>query len=216
MPPETAVTQDPTPSPSPATTTTPTTPEPTQASSTDDGKPSLLNDKKGDAPAAAPEKYEAFTVPDGYKLDDNVNKEATELFRSLNLPQEGAQKLVDFYIGKLQEVADRPIKHAQELQEKWVNEVKADPVIGKKLPEVKTTISRALDTLGDAKMVASFRAAMDETGAGNHPAFIRALYQMAQKLVEGQPVQGNGPARTGQTSRGQMPSAAQAMYPNNP
>jgi hypothetical protein len=104
----------------------------------------------------------------------------------------------------------------QETQEQWVKEVKADPELGPRLNEVKTTISRAIDGLNNPKLARDFREAMDFTGAGNNPAFIRAFYKLAQMVTEGGHVAGGGPSAAGQKRAGEMPSAAQAMYPNLP
>src|SRR5215471_1468131 len=48
-------------------------------------------------PAGAPETYSAWTLPQGYELDSGVSDAAGKIFKELNLPQEAAQKLVDFY-----------------------------------------------------------------------------------------------------------------------
>lgn len=178
-------------------------------------KPSVLNDKGTEAAPGAPEKYEAFTVPEGFTLDEAVSKEAGELFKGLGMSQEGAQKLVDFYVSKTSEAAEAPMKLWLDTQEEWVNKVKTDPELGPKLPQVKATISKALDSLGDAKLASEFREAMDFTGAGNHPAFIRAFYKLAQRVTEGSHVTGSGPSKLGQTRPGSTPdSAAKALYPN--
>lgn len=172
---------------------------------------------KKDEKSAAPEKYEAFKTPDGFKLDDKVLGEATTTFRELGLTQEQGQKLVDFYAKNAVEAAQAPFKTWETMNEKWVADVKADPEIGAKLPEVKATISRALDSLNNPALVTEFKQAMDLTGAGNHPAFVKAFYKMAQALTEGKHVAGRSPSPHGQTAPGTgLRTAAQAMYPNNP
>ena len=195
-----------TPTPPP---TTETTPEPVAKAEAD--KPTLLNepDKSG-----APASYTDFSVPDGYELDKDVAKEAGDLFKTMNLTQSQAQQLVNFYVSKTEEATQAPYKLWHETQEAWRNEIKADPEIGGKLDQVKSTIAKAIDGLCDAKLAAGFREAMDYTGAGNNPAFIRAFYRMAQKLTEGTHVAAGGPAQV--NPPGQRPSAAQALYPNLP
>lgn len=171
--------------------------------------------KKDDVKAEVPEKYEAFKVPEGYKLDDKVNEEASTMFKAMGLNQENAQKLVDFYVAKANEAAEAPFKLMNETREGWRNEIKADKELGSKLPEVKTAVSKAIDGLGDAKLAADFRAAMDITGVGDHPAFIRAFYKLAQQVNEGKAVTPGNPSKLGQQAPGAAPkSAAAAMYPN--
>lgn len=134
------------------------------------------------------------------------------MFKDLRLPQGEAQRLIDYYAKKSLEAANAPVEYYQEMQEKWVNEIKADSEIGGKLDQVKTTIGRALDSLGDSKLANEFRAAMDFTGAGNHPAFVKVFYRMAQRLTEGTTHVGGAPRGANERPK----SAAQAIYPNLP
>jgi antitoxin component of RelBE/YafQ-DinJ toxin-antitoxin module len=200
----------------PQTSTTPTEQKPSLANEPGE---SLVNQKPPAEPPkgeGAPTEYAKFTVPDGYELDEGVAKEATVIFKEMNLSQTQAQKLVDFYTAKTNESVNQPYELWQETQDKWVKEVKSDPILGPKLNEVKVTISRAIDGLGDPKLAQDFRAAMDYTGAGNNPAFIRAFYKLAQMVTEGGHVAGGGPSPESQKRAGEIMSAAKAMYPNLP
>jgi hypothetical protein len=199
----------------PKATTPQTSTTPTETPSLANQPGESLANQKTDGPRA-PETYAAFTVPEGYELDPTVMQQASEIFKGLNLPQTDAQKLVDFYVSKTSESANEPYKLWHETQEKWVAEVKNDPVLGPRLNEVKTTISRAIDGLNDPRLARDFREAMDYTGAGNNPAFIRAFYKLAQMVTEGGHVTGTGPSPAGQRRQGERVSAAQAMYPNLP
>lgn len=214
-----ATTTSQTTSPPPTSTTSTTTSSTTSGATPDDGK-SLLNkdpEKKPEA-TGAPEKYEDFKVPDGFTLDEKVLGEATPMFKAAGLSQEAAQQFVDFFVAKTQETFEQPFRTYKDMRDGWVNEVKADPEIGGKLDQVKTEIARALDGLGDAKLANEFRAAMDITGVGDHPAFVKAFYRFALLLNEGKPTAGKGPSPLGQVAPGASarPSAAQALYPNNP
>lgn len=186
-------------------TTTSSTPEP-------EPKKSAINEVE----PGAPKEYEAFKVPDGYELDAEVGKEAGALFKGMNLSQTDAQKLVDFYVSKTQESADAPYKVWEKQQEDWRNEVARDPEIGGKMQQVKTAVSKMIDGLGDARLASDFRSAMDYTGAGNNPAFIKALYKIAQQLTEGSHVSGNPLAREPARPGSRPETAAKALYPNLP
>jgi hypothetical protein len=181
-----------------------------------DKEESLLTEKKPEAKSTAPEKYEAFKVPEGYELDAKVDEEARGLFKGLGLSQDQAQSLVDLYAKHSAESADAPYKAWRDQQEAWRTEIKADPEIGGKLDEVRTTVAKAIDGLGDPKLASDFREAMTYTGAGNNPAFIRAFYKLAQKVTEGGPVTGNNPSKFGQGEQGGRRSIASALYPNLP
>jgi hypothetical protein len=193
-----------------------------QTSTTSTETPSLAN-QPGESLAnqktqegGAPEAYATWTVPEGFTIDETVSKEISGIFKGLNLSQEQGQKLVDFYTAKTAESANQPYQVWQETQEQWIKEVKADRELGPRLNEVKTTISRAIDGLNDPKLARDFREAMDYTGAGNNPAFIRAFWKLAQMVTEGGHVAGGGPSAQGQRRQGESPSAARAMYPNLP
>lgn len=183
-----------------------------------DGKTLLTkSDDKAEAkPAAgAPEKYE-FKLPEGYELDEKVSGEATKLFKDLGIPAEGAQRLVDFYLAQTEAAAQAPIDFWTNQRAEWVKEIKADTEIGGKLDVVKSTIGKAIDSLGP-DLATSFREAMDYTGVGDNPAFVKAFYKFAQQLTEGGHVSGRGPTKEGQREPGKgPPTAAHALYPNLP
>lgn len=188
-----------------------TTSQETTSSITPAADQSLLNSK---TPEGAPEKYADFTAPEGYELDPAVIAEASPIFKELGLSQPAAQRLVDFYIDKANAAAQAPIKLWEDTQKQWVTEIKADPDLGRRLDSVKANVSKMLDGLGDSKLASEFRTAMDLTGAGNNPAFIRVMDKLASKLTEGTFVKGGGPSQHGQTAPGNRTGLAQAMYPN--
>lgn len=174
-------------------------------------------DKK-DEVKGAPEKYEPFKAPEGHEYTKESIAEAEGLFRELGLNQAQAQKLMDTYAAKALAAQGASAAAYKTMREGWQAEVKADPEIGKILPAVKVTIGRALDSLGDPALATSFKAGMDLTGAGDHPAFVKTFYKLAQAVVESGHVAGTGPSPLGQSANGKAApkSAAQAMYPNLP
>ena len=206
-------------------TTSPEATTPQTSTATEVEEKSLINQPEEKSLAnqkvegtGAPETHASFNVPDGYVLDEPVAKEAGEIFKSMNLNQDQAQKLVDFYTAKTTESANRPYQVWRDTQQQWVKEVKSDSFLGPRLSQVTNTISRAIDQVSQSnpKLAETFRQAMDFTGAGNHPAFIRMFYELASMVTEGGHVSGRGPSAAGQRQEGQTPSAAQAMYPNLP
>ena len=171
-------------------------------------------DKKPGDKTAAPEKYEPFKAPEGYEYDPKSLEEVGPIFKDLGLTQDQAQKLMDVYAKKSLEAAQAPYDAYKAMREGWQAEVKADKEIGGILPKVKETIGRALDSLGDANLTAEFKKAMDMTGAGDNPAFVKAFYKLSQVVVEGKHVAGGGPSPHGQSPNGKAtrPSLAEAMY----
>jgi hypothetical protein len=102
------------------------------------------------------------------------------------------------------------------MQEDWMSKVKADPEYKGNLDNVRSTISKFLDQVNDTKVAAEMREAMDFTGAGNNPAFVKFMYRMAANFTEGPHVKANGPSPHGQRAPGESerPSAARSLYPN--
>lgn len=181
-------------------------------------KPTLINEKDGekkDEPKGAPEKYEAFKLPEGLQLTEASLTEAQALFKESGLSQTQAQKYVDFHVAKLKEMAEAPAKLWQDTQKEWIDKAKADSEIGGKLPQVKADVSKALDAALGVELGKEFREAMDYTGAGNNPAFIKAIWKLSQRWLEGTAVNAGGPSKFGQARPGEGPkTAAQAIYPN--
>jgi len=174
-------------------------------------------DKKDESKSeGAPEKYEPFTIPEGAMMDEATLKAASDLFKEANMSQAVAQKFVDFYTTKATEMAQASYNAYREVRDGWRKEIMADPNIGPRAAEVKTTIGRAIDAVVGVEGGNKFRAAMDLTGAGDNPDFVRTFYAMAQRLTEGKFVQGNGPSEKGQGTTARPESIAKAMYPNNP
>lgn len=188
----------PQPTPPPASTSTPTTP-------------------------AAPEAYTDFKAPDNYTIDKATIDAATPIFKELGLSQDQAQRLVDFHTQQMIAAAKAPETEYAATRIEWVAKAKSDPDIAKAvngdktgLEAVRLDMGRALNAIGDPALTAEFKAAMDLTGAGDHPAFIKTFWKMAQFITEGKHVGGDNPSIHGQTPPGQpnKPSAAQALYPN--
>ena len=149
-------------------------------------------------------------------MSEEVFKSTSDLFKKHNISQATAQELVDYVHKVNQDAAEAPYKLWQKTQEEWVNAVKNDSEIGGRLNEVKTVVSKAIDHVVGKTLGEEFRQAMDMTGAGNNPAFIKTFYALAQRITEGGHVSGTGPSKFGQTAPGtaERPSAAKAMYPN--
>lgn len=202
--------------------TTPKTPEGTTLLTEGDKAPVAPKAPVEGAPkpdaTTVPEKYE-FTLPEGVALDEKALGEITPLLKEAGINQETAQKFMDFHVAQLQATAGKATEAGAAEYTKtradWRNALAADPDIGSKLPEVKVAVGRALDSLGDPKLAADFRAAMDLTGVGDNPAFVKAFYRFAERMTEGSSVAGGGPSAAGQKPPGTPPpSIANAMYPN--
>lgn len=183
---------DPPPAPPPAASgeppVAPPAGDPAKPPATELGKPP--EKPAGEAPAA----FDAakLTLPEGMKTDDPIFKTFAETFADDKLdPQAKGQKLIDIYKDTVQGIKQAQADAWTNTNKAWVDAVKADPEIGgAKFAEVKTSIAKAIDSLGPELSVA-FRQGLDATGAGNHPAIWKGLAKMAATLTEGGHVQGN-------------------------
>lgn len=182
----------------------------------------LLTKKDDEAPKA-PEKYEAFKLPEGITLEGETLTKAHDLFKGLNLSQEAAQSLVDFHAAQMKAIADGPVAEYDAMRSDWKTKSEADPDIGpmdgSKAKAIRVTIGRALAALDNPTLANDFKSAMNLTGVGDHPAFIKAFAKFAEKFVEGRPVNlsGANPSPSGQKSPdAKPPTIASAMYPNLP
>ena len=226
QPPTPAAAQPQPTTPSPTTTPPTTTPPPSETSaqqakpedateSSATGEPSLLSEEAKAPPTrpGAPDAYD-FKAPEGFDFDEASINEVTPVFKNLKLSNDEAQSLVDLYAKVSKEAAEAPVKFWKETQQKWLDEVRADPEIGDKIELVKTTVNKALATYLSPTEVANFRHAMNYTGAGNNPTFIRVLYKLTSQLVEGGEVRGGGPVEVRAPNAASRPTAAEAMFPN--
>lgn len=223
-----APTPTPVPTPTPSLTPTPApslgntnleTPEKPDA-------PSLANqdgpqpEPKPEPAKGSPEKYETFKAPEGLEFTEDSIAKATPLFKELGLSQEGAQKLMDLYASEVKSVAEGPVKYWQEMQEGWKKEITSDSKYGDGNGKLKPEVAKRIADLRDMlppDIKSGFSEAMDLTGAGNNPAFIKAWDFLASKLTEGGHVAGNGPSKFGQQKPG-APSGpgAASLYPTLP
>jgi len=218
-----------------STPTTPTTP--TQPPSGEVSTPT--NPPSGEVPPVdpkapvppptapvVPDSYTAFKAPDNYTLDPAAIAEATPLFKELGLTQDQAQKLIDAQVRRDIALARAPEKAVTDMRNAWRGQVEADPDIkatvdknsGKTgMDAVKINIARTLSVL-PVDLQVEFKDAMNLTGAGDHPAFVKAFNKLAAFVTEGSHVTGGGPSPAGQQKPGTTakPSAAQALYPNLP
>jgi hypothetical protein len=182
-----------------------------------DDKSLLTKDDKKNELVGVPEKYEPFKVPEGYEIPEEMNTQISEMFKKHGLTQTAGQELVDFYTKNVTEAADGPVKLWQDMQTQWRDENIKGPLGNGKddlKPEVKANVAKVINSL-PADMQGPFKEAMDLTGAGNNPAFVRALNALAQFVTEGKPV-GEGKPVAEANKRPGAPSgpSASAMYPH--
>ena len=125
--------------------------------------------------------YGDFRLPEGVTHDPESLRPAAELFAETGLSQEQAQKFIDLAVAREQAAVHRGAQAFVDLQNQWVSEIKADPDIGgDRLKSSLASAARAIDRLD----VPGLREALNFTGAGNHPAVVKAFVRLGQMVSE--------------------------------
>ena len=156
----------------------------------------------------APEKYEEFKTPENTKLDPAVLETFSTKARELNLSQEKAQALLDWYAKEIV-----PNTVAQQ-QEQWTNTLngwkesaKTDKEFGGDKFDANIALAqRALNTFATPEL----GKYVVDSGLGNHPEFIRLMVRVGQSMSEDKFIKQSTPAASGEKSELDV---QKAMYP---
>lgn len=159
------------------------------------------------AEPAPPPVYDAWTLPEGLALDENLSKEFTGILSEFEtntkadhaLVQAFGQKAVDFYVSEQKKLADNIQEFYATNWEKqkiqWKDQFLADPELGGN--RAQTTVDSALNFIrthgGSPEQQAEFKNLMETSGLGNHPAMIRILANAARAYQEGEPLAAQRP-----------------------
>jgi len=159
-------------------------------------EPADADAEGGGAEEVLPLTADAIALPEGIELGEGVMDSFLAVMNDVNLePAARAQALIDLqvdYATKANEATQEAYNTLwQDTQKGWQDEVRADPTIGgAKLDQSLSTIKRGLESVGATP--ATF-AALDLTGAGNHPEIIRVLHALTLPLAERAPPAGSPP-----------------------
>lgn len=144
---------------------------------------------KPDGPAApvVPEAYELEAL-EGMTIDAELLEEATPIFKEIGLSNEAANKVLPVAKSLMEKTRDATIQQmvdaGAQQRKAWLDEAKADPEIGGgKWDATLHSAAKALDALGYPEG-SPFRAALTETGFGNHPEMIRAMAKVGAMVGE--------------------------------
>lgn len=150
---------------------------------------------KADAEAksnSAPEKYEAFALPDGFAATPEQLESFGTLARELNLSQANAQKLVTAHTQAFQGFKEAQENAYVEQIKAWRTASAADKEIGGPAVEANAAIAiKALQQFGTPELTTF----LHETGLGNHPEVVRAFYRVGKALAEDGHIQGGVTAK---------------------
>jgi hypothetical protein len=174
-----------------------------QGDAGDGAKPDDKQGDKGETKTGAPESYD-FMVPEGVEqLDSQLVETFTPLAKELGLSNDQAQKLVDIAPQIQQRMAQQQAEAWGKQLEAWVGEVKADKVIGgDNLPATMASAQKVMQQFGTPEL----KAALEQTGMGNHPELVRLFAKVGKAMGEDSLVAGG-------KSSGGSGSIVDAFYP---
>jgi hypothetical protein len=164
------------------------------------------SDKPGDKPdagtkpdgavapeAAAPPVFQPYTLPEGITLDNERVGAFNNLLIEQTTPQERGQKLIEMHVAEMQRFA----KHVSDEQQTvfantradWRKQAMADEEYG---GSGWQTSLRTIADMRDQFVAEQHREAFNNflrvTGAGDHPEFLRFLYNVGRKFQEPAPL----------------------------
>ncbi|WP_223528388.1 hypothetical protein [Pseudomonas sp. A-RE-23] len=143
--------------------------------------PAKTDDGKKDEPQGAPEAYANFKLPEGMELDAEVLGEFTAFAKELNLPQDKAQKIVDFQAKLAAKQADEYQAAALKQGQEWAAQVKNDPELGgENYDKSVASAVKVIQSFGDEGL----RDLLNNTGLGNHPALFKFCHRVSQAMSE--------------------------------
>lgn len=135
---------------------------------------------KKDEPQGAPEAYD-FKLPEGMEIDAEVLGEFTAFAKELNLPQDKAQKIVDFQAKLAAKQADEYQAAALKQGQEWASQVKNDPELGgANYDKSVASAVKVIQAFGDDGL----RDLLNNTGLGNNPALFKFCHRVSQAMSE--------------------------------
>lgn len=167
------------------------------------GNPNLTQSQETKV-TTIPETYDfSAIVPEGVSLDEQALNQYTELAKSAGLSQEMASKLGAFGINLQQQAY-------QAAQQERVETIKAfgeqaKQTLGSEFEPTVNLAAKGLEVL--ERQIPELRQALNETGAGNHVAVIRAMSLIGKMVAEN-----NGAGLGGVGAGGG--DVYSSMYPN--
>lgn len=163
--------------------------------------------KAGEAPKGAPEKYDAFALPDGVKLSTDAEAKLTTVAKELNLPQEGAQKLITLAADVQKSMGQAMDAKITEVRNQWEADSKADKEFGGDNFAVNLAIANtAVAAFGSP----AFNKLLKDSGMSQHPEFIRTFLNIGRSISQDTIVSGGNSAAT-EAATG-LAAAASKLY----
>jgi hypothetical protein len=153
-------------------------------------QPSLVSE----AQTPQPPVFEPYAVPDGVQIGEAEIGELNRIISDAELtPQQRGQALMDLAVQEIARIQRGQHEVFERTRGEWRDAFYADPEIGGN--RQGSTLQQAAAVrdrfAGNDRQRAEFIAAINHTGIGDHPAFIRFLANVAAALAAPRLVAGN-------------------------
>lgn len=159
-----------------ATETPPAPAEPPAEKSAEEAKP-----PEGEKPAEF--SFDAIKLPEGMTLPDDAKASFTEIVTKNGISTEAAQAMMDLYAKQVGGIAAAQAEVWKTTNETWQAEVKADKDIGG--DKYAATLQTIAKVMADPKLAPpGLKEAFNLTGAGNNPAVVKFVYNLAKIATE--------------------------------
>lgn len=168
-------------------------------------KPEAKPDTLLGAAKIVPEKYE-LKMPEGSPLDQEALTRVETYAKANKLSNEEAQKLLEVENTAVKTFAEQQQTKMETLKNTWAEESKNDKEFGGQAFAQNVELSRrVVEKFGSQ----AFKAALNETGLGNHPELIRMLSRIGKAVGEDELV-------VGKTAAGKETPTdpSKKLYPN--
>lgn len=162
-------------------------------------------EKESKAEKPAPVDYEKWAPKEvaGVKRPEPTVKAFREAGKKFGLSAEQMQGLVDFDDERTKVLAQEYREEHERTTAGWLEAAKADKSIGgAKWSETTADLERVMTKFGAD---AEFKKLLDESGYGNHPAFIRVFAAIGKAMREDKLVGGAKGAGAGATKKPTLP-----------
>lgn len=133
----------------------------------------------------APESYEDFKMQEGFVLEGEMKEEVHGLFRELNLSQEKAQKLVDYFSKRVTDDKARMLEDLAVRRKGWRAEIRNRPEFAAESANVKKAAAALLKEPDEVEM-------FKNSWLSDHPVFWKVFSRIGAWLGEDAPMPKGG------------------------
>lgn len=135
---------------------------------------------KAPEPVKPPDKYE-LKLPESSLLDPSITERISAYAKEKGLSNEAAQELIDRENQVVTSYHEAQLQQVEGIKGQWVKDAEADKEIGgEAFKENIELAKRVIDKFGSD----AFKAALNETGFGNHPEVIRIFTKIGKLMAE--------------------------------